>query len=491
MAMKGDDVAWEEGDRIERVWRHSLFEESTLRTIGDFVAKHRQGVPTELCQPKAGGFNALFRMKFSDGGSAVIRFTRPGSTMFPEEKIKQEVATMRFIQDNTAIPVPFVLHWGTRDESPLNIGPFIIMEYVNHEMDMIEALNTPGRTRDERPTLNPDVDGALLKNLYGQIAKILLQLSKLEFPLIGALEETEEWSWEVTRRPLSLPMNKLVRVGTLPQQKLPTTTFDSSSEYFQSLATLHIDHLAAQRNDAVDSKADCQRKYVARHLFQKLSREKRLVPPEHDKGPFKLWCDDLRPSNILLDANHQIVAVIDWEFSYAAPNEFTFAPPWWLLLEQPEYWEEGLDDWAEVYKTRLPVFLEAMTEAEDDYIASGQLREDQRLSGKMRESWASGDFWTVYAARKNFAFDSVYWKKLDARFFGPVDGAGGPEDAWKERLGLLDQQTQSAMESFVERKMLEAETRVLAWDPDDYTLKYQVALADGKRGSGQGFSSFK
>ncbi len=187
MAMRGDDVAWEESDRIERVWRHSLFEESTLRDVGRFIAKHRQGVPTDLCEPKAGGFNALFRMKFIDGGSVVIRFTKPGSTMFPEEKIKQEVATMRFIQNNTAIPVPFVHHWGTREESPLNIGPFIIMEYMKHDTDMIEALNTAGRTRDERPILNPDVDGALLKNLYGQVAKILLQLSKVELPRIGAL----------------------------------------------------------------------------------------------------------------------------------------------------------------------------------------------------------------------------------------------------------------------------------------------------------------
>ncbi len=269
-----------------------------------------------------------------------------------------------------------------------------------------------------------------------------------------------------TRRLLSLPMNALVRVGTLPQQKLPTAPFSSSSAYFQSLAALHIDHLAAQQNDAVDSKADCERKYAARHLFHKLSREKRLFSSEHDKGPFKLWCDDLRPSNILLDANYQIVAVIDWEFSYAAPNEFTFAPPWWLLLEQPEYWKDGLDDWAEAYKARLPVFLEAMTEAEDDYIASGKLQEDQRLSGKMRESWASGDFWTVYAAWKSFAFDSVYRKELDSRFFGLVVATCDSGDVWKERLGLLDQQTQSAMESFVERKMLETETRVLAWDPD-------------------------
>ena len=187
MAMRGNDVAWDHSDRIERFWRHSLFEEPTLRAIGQFIAKHRKGgVPTELCEPKAGGFNTMFRMKLLDGGSAIVRFTKPGSTMFPEGKTKNEVATMRFVQDHTAIPVPFVHHWGTQEESPLNIGPFIIMQYINHDMDMVDEHNTPGLSSNDRPILNPDIDKATLVLLYGQVAKILLQLSKLELPLKGA-----------------------------------------------------------------------------------------------------------------------------------------------------------------------------------------------------------------------------------------------------------------------------------------------------------------
>ena len=71
--------------------------------------------------------------------------------MFPEEKTRTEMATMRYVQDNTAIPVPFVLHWGTREESPLRIGALIIMEYVKHQMDMGAALNTPSLAKDNRP----------------------------------------------------------------------------------------------------------------------------------------------------------------------------------------------------------------------------------------------------------------------------------------------------------------------------------------------------
>lgn len=94
--------------------------------------KHWRGIPTEMCDPKAGTFNALFRMKSQDGGEAVIRFPKPGVTMFPEEKIRNEVAMIKYIQDRAGIPVPFILHWGTNAESPLGLGPFIIMEYINH-----------------------------------------------------------------------------------------------------------------------------------------------------------------------------------------------------------------------------------------------------------------------------------------------------------------------------------------------------------------------
>lgn len=262
-------------------------------------------------------------------------------------------------------------------------------------------------------------------------------------------------------------MNELVRTGTLPRSKLPSSTFETSSDYLDRLAQLHIDHLVHQRNDAIESKTDCQRKYTVRKLFQKLASEKKLLSDKYEKGPFKFWCDDLRPSNILLNDNLDIVAVINWEFSYAAPSDFAFAPPWWLLIEQPEYWDDDLDDWIEKYERRLTTFLKVMVECEDESVSNGRLQEEQRLSGKMRESWASGDSWTVYAARKNFAFDSVYWKKLDPRFFGSSEEAITPEDVWVKRLDLLDEDTRRAMDSFVDKKMVESQTRELTWEPNE------------------------
>jgi hypothetical protein len=82
----------------------------------------------------------------------------------------------------------------------------------------------------------------------------------------------------------------------------------------------------------------------------------------------------------------QIAGVVDWEFTYAAPVEFSYAPPWWLLIEKPEFWGKGIEDWIRVFGLRLKTFLKAMKDCENTAIQKGRLREDQRLSGPMYES---------------------------------------------------------------------------------------------------------
>lgn len=48
----------------------------------------------------------LFRMKFKNGNSALIRCPKPGATTFPEEKVRNKVDVLGY---NTAIPVPTIL----------------------------------------------------------------------------------------------------------------------------------------------------------------------------------------------------------------------------------------------------------------------------------------------------------------------------------------------------------------------------------------------
>ncbi|RJE21901.1 Phosphotransferase enzyme family [Aspergillus sclerotialis] len=338
---------------------------------------------------------------------------------------------------------------------------------------MYDALNTPGCPNEKRGILDPNIDEDQLGKLYTELAKTLLQLSKPGFPKIGPPSQVDDFSWEVTSRPLSMNMNELVRLGTLPRSKLPPldTTFETASSYIEALAQLNIQHLLHQRNDAVQSADDCRRKFVARQLFYKLARDKQLSLPCHENGPFKLWCDDFRPANVPLNEDIHIAGVVDWEFTYAAPVEFSYAPPWWLLIEKPEYWSEGIEDWTRVFDNRLKTFLTAMRHCEDTLVQDGQCRH----SDQMQRSWESGDFWVIYAILHSFVFDAIYWQKIDRRFFGPTE-TDDPCEAWRKRLDLLDEAQKSEMERLVTRKLEEMEDRVLAWYPDEYTEEFRQGL---------------
>ena len=223
--------------------------------------------------------------------------------IFLEEKVHNEAVVMRYVCEHTTILVPFILHWGTKEESPLGLGPFIIMEYIEHEMNMCDALNTPGFDIWDCPILDPNTNEHKLETLFEQLADILLQLSTLTMPKTGSLNQIDNFTWEVTQRPLTLGMNELVRLGTLPRSKLPKpgATFETASSYFNFLADVHLDHFLHQRNDSIDDETDYRRKYVARKLFRTLTSESRFTSQTTDAGTSPLWCDDLRPANILID----------------------------------------------------------------------------------------------------------------------------------------------------------------------------------------------
>ena len=461
--MSYDYLASERSEGLYEAWLDKLFQQEVLREIGLFMKKHRGGVPKELCNPVAGAFNACLQMRFGDGGSALIRFPQPGNIRFPDEKVQREVAIMRYLSDKTSIPVPFVLHYGMSSEGPAGMGPFILMDYISHAHNMTAELNTPGLKREDRPILDPHIPEEKLRFAYSQMAGVLLKLSRHSFDQIGSLEEGTDGSWVVAGRPLTFNMNELVSVGNFPPSNLPATNFKTASSYFSALADMNLVHLSMQHNDAITSAEDCRYKYVSRHIFRRLVSEGKY-PGTSEQGPkpFKLFCDDLRPSNVLVDDDGRILGVIDWEFTYVAPAEYTYSPPWWLLIEAPEKWPGGIDDWVREYEPRLAIFWEVLEEQECAMIRDGSLTEDQRLSVRMKESWENGDFWVSYAMRKSWAFDAIFWEKINTnpRFF---DRAG-----YEAGLSLLSEEERDGMVEFVRRKLAERETRILHnWEEDD------------------------
>jgi hypothetical protein len=143
-------------------------------------------------------------------------------------------------------------------------------------------------------------------------------------------------------------MNELIRNCGLPLQAFPNRTYISSREYFVHLANLHLTQFRVQFNGLIYTERDCRSKLVARFLFLNLVRDR--LSYESPQGPFRLYCDDFRPSNVRADRKTgRVTAAIDWEFAYAAPVEFTYAAPWWLMGETQGLWSTNLESVMNVY----------------------------------------------------------------------------------------------------------------------------------------------
>ena len=237
-----DDETWDRGEAIFDSMRDVFFNENLYYEITRFVTKHRKGgSPMKFFPPRRGGFNFHYRIQYSDSLSTIIRFPLPGYFRMAKEKALAEVAAIRYIANHTAIPVPFILHYGITEESPRKLGPFIIMEYIEHSGDMIDMLRTPDQAPGEKPVLDPGIEETKLECIYGQIADIMLQLAAYNFSKIGCLglrshddkdNDDNDSEPDIICRPLSYNMAQLGEAGGVPHFKLPATskTFFSSPE---------------------------------------------------------------------------------------------------------------------------------------------------------------------------------------------------------------------------------------------------------------------
>lgn len=296
-------------------------------------------------------------------------------------------------------------------------------------------------------------------------------------------------------------MTDMVRLTNVAHAVLPPEgqTYQTSDDWYTALAEMHIAQLAFQHNDAVASEDDCRNKYVARMVFRRLAKQGRLstfgfkeddwsaqssklgdsvtCPAPSNSESFHLWGDDFRAGNILLDAEDNLAALIDWEYTYAAPTQFVLDPPWWLLIETIEMWSHGPDTWCGIYEDRLPTWFSAMEKAEAESDAPSPF--PLPLSVYMRESWKTGRFFLSYGARKCWAFDMAYWRYLHERFFGTRPDNVTKNDLWRTMIDLLNEDERAAMEPFVNRKMEESrDRRIVDWEANEAKSYFSSLLFD-------------
>jgi hypothetical protein len=208
---------------------------------------------------------------------------------------------------------------------------------------------------------------------------------------------------------MTYDMNELVAETGFPADKLPSTPFNSSSEYFHQRADDMWTHLYTQRN-ICETPEEARQKFIARRRLRHLIAKHHV---NYDQQSFRLFGDDFGPFNMLADPKTlKITAVLDFEFTNAMPEQYTYDVPSWLLLASPHTWLERDDraGFEELFVPQMDLFLGEVERAEARSPASEG--EENGLAARMRESWDSGRFWFNYAMRTSVDVDAVYWKAL-------------------------------------------------------------------------------
>lgn len=168
--------------------------------------------------------------------------------------------------------------------------------------------------------------------------------------------------------------------------------FDSSQQYMHALLEQSFHHLS-ENPLASKTCEEASEDYKALHALQ--SNSSRFTSASNGDR-FYLFNDDMRFGNMIVDEHYNILAVIDWEFCYAAPSSFLKSPPLWLIGTDPFEWEDTQE-----YESRLHTFLEVL---EDEENVAGF---DCQLSSCMRRSWADGTFWYNTAVREPFLLAKI------------------------------------------------------------------------------------
>lgn len=347
---------------------------------------------------------------------------------------------MEYLREHTNIPIPRVHCWGLTEESPAQLGLFIIMDLIEGE-NLGRFLAPPTKDKSKPVLLDPITNDAKLDVIYEQLAGFMLELSRLHFPRIGAISKNAaSGEWIVTGRPLTYDMNEVVTVGGCPAEHFTAISpFDRATDYFAACAQYFQTHLDAQHNIAGDDEELAWNRFLARRCFAKLIPEYSTIG---DNGPFRHFCDDLRPTNMLIDPKTlRITAVFDFKFTNVMPAQFAYDLPWWLLLQPPAVWlrDDEIEDFLRLFEPRKDQFIRAMERVESKLsLPAGK----PCLSARMRDSWDTRHFWFNLAARCSFDVDDFYWQALH-----------------KEGLGetLLHSATLAEKEEFLRYKMHQVE----------------------------------
>lgn len=304
-----DGLAWDDGGLdLEPMWTR----EPALAAIESLCRKELRIGTGELCAVSfhaEGAFNKLYLAQ-TDQRRLLLRVSLP---VHPRSKTRGEVATLRLLRRSTDVPVPEVIAF---NDSPDNEIGF---EWIL--MEMMPGVSLYKRWR----ILTTFQKVALVQRM----AELQTQISLHSLSGIGTLMASDKEKSSEKQQPGEL-VARFFFWGQHFDYDIARGPFRSSYDWLKSYLEIIVkDQVAAikEAEDEEDKKDAEATLALANRLAVLLPKifPSLQCPPERTV----LWHDDLSLSNILVDEEGNITAIIDWECVSAIPL--------WAATKMPKF----------------------------------------------------------------------------------------------------------------------------------------------------------
>ena len=279
-----------------------------------------------------------------------------------------------------------------------------------------------------------DTDPNRVANLSRGISRIMLSLAKKEQSRIGSLRFNDDTSVTLTTRPL-LCTNSILESEGAP--KILDKTYRTCGHFIDDMLKFREEAFSAQPN-AVNDEEDCHLQMLHMTMLRLLKSQ---FVDCHSEGPFVFQLTDLHSSNIFVDDDWNIVAIIDLEFLCALPPSMINVP-YWLTVDNINDIAENMD----AYNVMHEKFLDVLRREEQ--IANSE--RNAQLSTSIQESWTSYSSWFYRSLTSVNGMAYCLEDHLYEKFNSSV--SRDEENQW---MRLMSSFWPSDSKLFVERKLRE------------------------------------
>ncbi len=278
------------------------------------------------------------------------------------------------------------------------------------------------------------------ENLFRDLARITLSMNAIPQPRIAALSLQQGNTISLCNRPLDLYMHMVENEGVfskIPRQR----TYREVESYLSDLLSFQDAKLQGQPNAVLDTE-DGQRQMAALTALRATMHH--FIDADLRQGPFYLTLNDLHQSNIFVDEQWNIKAIIDLEWTHALPAQMQ-TPPYWLTSRAVD----GLHD---------PAHRQEFEEVLEEYLAIYAAEERKRHGSTrqadlQRETWHRGGYWFFKAVSIPKGMYNLFDRHIQPMFNERHSGASVFNDVFYWYWGL-------EASSLIERKLEEKETYI-------------------------------